>query len=130
MAEKIQGLTALNELIKKIGAAYGAAYKIVDVTATEWSITPAWHTWYRLTANPTSITFTSPAASDASKRPAEVKVTFTTGTTAPTVTFPDTWLWADGEVPTIDASTTYELNIAYDGMGNITVLCCGFSAAA
>jgi hypothetical protein len=83
---------------------------------------------YQWTVNPTSITVTLPSAPSDPR--GEIVLKFTTGSTAPTITWPSTLKWANGEELTVEASTTYEFSIGYDMMGGWTIIGCGFSAAS
>lgn len=87
-----------------------------------------WKTMYQWTVNPTSITLTLPSAPSDPR--GEIVLKFTTGSTAPTMTWPSTLKWANGEELTVEASTTYEFSIGYDMMGGWTIVGCGFSAAS
>lgn len=86
-----------------------------------------WKTMYQWTVNPTSITVTLPSAPSDPR--GEIVLKFTTGSTAPTMTWPSALKWANGEELSVEASTTYEFSIGYDMMGGWTIVGCGFSAA-
>lgn len=98
------------------------------ISSASSSKTLAWNTIYQWTVNPTSISLTLPSAPSDSR--GEIVLKFTTGSTAPTVTWPSGLKWANGEEITPEASTTYEFSIGYDMMGGWTIVGCGFSAAS
>lgn len=98
------------------------------ISSASSSTTLAWNTVYQWTVNPTSISLTLPSAPTDSR--GEIVLKFTTGSTAPTVTWPSGLKWANGEEITPEASTTYEFSIGYDMMGGWTILGCGFTSAS
>ena len=82
------------------------------ISSASSSTTLVWNTLYQWTVNPTSITLTLPSAPTDSR--GEIVLKFTTGSTAPTITWPSTLKWANGEELTVEASTTYEFSIGYE----------------
>lgn len=98
------------------------------ISSASSSTTLAWRTMYQWTVNPTSITLTLPSAPTDPR--GEIVLKFTTGSTAPTVTWPSGLKWANGEEVTIEASTVYEFSIGYDMVGGWTIVGCGFTAAS
>jgi hypothetical protein len=83
---------------------------------------------HQLTDFPTSIGLTLPAAPADSRVESVLK--FTTGTTAPNVTFPTNLIWAGKKAVAIAAETTYEFSISYDmWAARYTIVGEGFGAA-
>lgn len=97
-----------------------------DISSASSTTALVWKTMYQWTVNPTSITVTLPSAPSDPR--GEIVLKFTTGSTAPTMTWPSALKWANGEELTVEASTTYEFSIGYDMMGGWTIVGCGFSA--
>ena len=98
-----------------------------DISSASSTTALVWKTMYQWTVNPTSITVTLPSAPSDPR--GEIVLKFTTGSTAPTMTWPSALKWANGEELSVEASTTYEFSIGYDMMGGWTIVGCGFSAA-
>ena len=59
----------------------------------------------------------------------ESELIFTTGDTAPTVSWPDTLRWPGGEVMAIEANTTYEFHVLGYYGGNFNIVGNAFKAA-
>jgi len=88
----------------------------------------AWGTVHQLIGFPTSIELTLPAAPADSRVESVLK--FTTGTTAPNVTFPTNLIWAGKKAVPIAAETAYEFSISYDmWAARYTIVGEGFGAA-
>lgn len=117
--------TATSDLTNDSGF-QSLAYTAISSASSTTAL--VWKTMYQWTVNPTSITVTLPSAPSDSR--GEIVLKFTTGSTAPTMTWPSTLKWANGEELTVEASTTYEFSIGYDMMGGWTIVGCGFSAAS
>lgn len=98
------------------------------ISGTTPSVQLAWGTVHQLTDFPTSIGLTLPAAPADSRVESVLK--FTTGTTAPNVTFPTNLIWAGKKAVPIAAETTYEFSISYDmKAAKYTIVGEGFGAA-
>lgn len=54
---------------------------------------------------------------------------FSTGETAPTVTWPPDLMWAGGEPVSVDANTVYEFSISCDMLTGYTIVGCSFNQA-
>ena len=89
----------------------------------------AWGTVHQLTDTPTSLTVAMPAAPASSE--VECVLKFTTGSTAPTVTWPSGLLWANGTPPVVRANATYEFAVSWDmKAAKCTVIGCEFKPTA
>ena len=98
------------------------------ISGTTPSVQLVWGTVHQLTGFPTSIGLTLPAAPADSRVESVLK--FTTGTTAPDVTFPTNLIWAGKKAVPIAAETTYEFSISYDmKAAKYTIVGEGFGAA-
>lgn len=109
--------------IKDETAREGLALKADKVTTIDASTFPAWlepnvvYQFGTLTGDTTFPTFANVPVGDT-----EVKIwcfTFSTSTTAPTITWPAAITgWSGGSAPTINASKSYEVTVM-DGIGVI-----------
>lgn len=98
------------------------------ISGTTPSVQLAWGTVHQLIDFPTSIELTLPAAPADSRVESVLK--FTTGITAPNVTFPTNLIWAGKKAVPIAAETTYEFSISYDmWAARYTIMGVGFGAA-
>jgi hypothetical protein len=98
------------------------------ISGTTPSVQLAWGTVHQLTDFPTSIGLALPATPEDSRVESVLK--FTTGTTAPNVTFPTNLIWAGKKAVPIAAETTYEFSISYDmKAAKYTIVGEGFGAA-
>ena len=89
----------------------------------------AWETVHQLTDTPTSLTVTMPDAPTDSTVESVLK--FTTGDTAPTVTWPSGLLWAHGTPTPVAANATYEFAVSWDAKAaKCTVIGCEFKPTA
>lgn len=97
------------------------------IASAEITRTLVWRTIYKWNVNPTSITLTLPSSTPTT--PGEIVLMFTTGSTVPTISWPASLKWANGEQVTLEANTTYEFSIGYNGrLGGWTIVGCGFKA--
>lgn len=117
--------TATSDLTNDSGF-QSLAYTAISSASSTTAL--VWKAMYQWTVNPTSITVTLPSAPSDPR--GEIVLKFTTGSTAPTITWPSTLKWANGEELTVEASTTYEFSIGYDMMGGWTIVGCGFTSAS
>lgn len=126
--ERMSG-SGLTKLLQKLRAAYGGSYKKSTISSATATVALAWSTEYVWSVTPSSITFSAPSATYTDTRPAEIKISFTTGSSAPSVTFPNGWLWANGEKPAFETGTYYEINLGRNASGVVTAVYCGFKTA-
>ena len=100
--------TANSQNVVTSGGVYSEIHPAVVTTQPSGGFIP--NVFYRLGTLTGSVTFTLASPSD-NTIVNHYYWTFETGSTAPTVTWPNGISWADGSAPTVNANKHYEISV-------------------